>query len=300
MTAAVRTLLLALVFFFCMDSILAVKLGMQIPPNPNGDNDLLTDIYLLHHEIYGMDDGSNNHQREDLAFQKKLERLNAKLQKIVTNYLISNSCLRYYLSDHINCSQIGTDPQTSESVMLAFKFDFSSDYEIDSRIQKLNLNVLDKNANTLRRINSINQESLRVLVDYPLTEKTPEFCNEQYFDVCFENLKHDKSWSSRPSTVEAMMEIEFGVEALSERYKQSTQLIDDIAHRLEKVGEELDAVVFQLQRNLETSEPALRNKNEDTLDKYMRLFILTFMIYLIANFGQMLWLYKYLKNHGLL
>lgn len=295
-----RTIILLLSIFLFTDSISAVKLGMQIPPNPNGDNDLLTDINLLHHEIYGMDDSSNNNLRNDAAFQKKLEKLNAKLQKILTDYLINNSCLRYYLADYINFSQTGIDPKTSESVMLAFNIEFPSDNHIDQRIQRLNLNVLDRNANTLRRINNINQQSLRLLVDYPLTEKTPEFCSEQYVDICFENLKHDKSWNSKPSTVEVFMEIQFGVEALSERYKQSTQLIDDIANRLGKVDEELDAIVAQLQRNLETSEPALRNKNEDTLDKFMRLFILTFLIYLLANFGQMFWLYKYLKGHGLL
>lgn len=295
-----KTIILLLSIFLFTDLISAVKLGMQIPPNPTGDNDLLTNINLLHHEIYGMDDSSNNNLRNDAAFQKKLEKLNAKLQRILTNYLINNSCLRYYLADYINCSQTSVDTKTSESVMLAFNIELPSDHHIDQRIQRLNLNVLDRNANTLRRINNISQQSLRLLVDYPLTEKTTEFCSEQYVDICFENLMHDRSWNSKPSSIEVFLEIQFGVEALSERYKQSTKLIDDIANRLGKVDEELDAIVAQLQRNLKTSEPALRNKNEDTLDKFMRLFILSFLIYILANFGQMLWLYKYLKGHGLL
>lgn len=293
-------LIITLLFINFID---CVKVGMEIPPNLNYDNDLLTDINLINHELYSMDFEKD---------QKNVEKLNLKLNKILESYLINNSCLRYYLNDYVKFSDIdkfnknlnndnndnNNDKKidSNEGFMIAFNFEFSSNGEIDSRIQKLNLSLLDKNVNILRRINNINQENLKLLINYPLNNKDEEFFNNQYFDLCFENIKYDKSWNSKPIPINAFIEINFGINEISEKYHQSTLLIYDASNELNKIDNELDIIVNQLLKNLETSEPELRNKNEDTLTKYMIYFILTFVIYLIVNFGQIFWLIKYLKK----
>lgn len=294
-------LIISLLFINFID---CVKVGMEIPPNSNYNNDLLTDINLINHEIYSLDFEKD---------QKNFEKLNLKLNKILESYLIDNSCLRYYLSDYIKFSEINKfnnkkdlvdenriegnkKIDSNEGLMIAFNFKFSSNSEIDSRIQKLNLSLLDKNVNILRRINNINQENLKLLINYPINNKNEEFFNNQYFDLCFENVKYDKSWNSKPIPINVFIEINFGINEISDKYHQSTLLIYDASKELNKIDNELDLIINQLLKNLETSEPELRNKNEDTLTKFMIYFILTFLIYLIVNFGQIFWLIKYLKK----
>ncbi|KAG0672273.1 hypothetical protein C6P42_003284 [Pichia californica] len=266
---------------------------MTIPPSLDNGNDLLTDINLIHQDIYKMNPNIDS---------KKMEKLNLKLKKTLDTYLINNSCLRYYLNDYIQFNNIEPNQMeihSNEGFMIAINIEFINEESINSKVQKINLSLIDKNINILRRINNINQRNLKLLINYPLTEKNEEYFNDQYFDMCFENVKYDKSWTSKQIEVDSNIEINFGIEEISNKYHQSTLLIYDAQNELMKIDKELEIIIDQLLNNLKTSEPELRNKNEDTLDKFMKLFIFTFVIFLIVNFFQGFWLIKYLKKHGL-
>lgn len=265
-----------------------LKIGVQIPPNSNTNNDLITEINLLNQEINS--NTNNNNQ---------LDNLNTKLNKILNSYLINNSCLRYYLSDYIKFSSIRNEInlKVNQGLLISFNFQFTNQF--DSKIQKLNLSLIDKYGNILRRSNDIQKDELNFVIDFPIDANNEYMFKNEYFDLCFENLKYDKSWNSKAEILESSIEILFGMQSINEKYQKSTKLIDSYSNKLKKIDNELDIIIDQLLKNLKTSEPELRNKNEDTLEKYLKSFIIIFVIFIIVNILQVFWLIKYLKNHNL-
>ncbi|AWU77707.1 uncharacterized protein C5L36_0D04350 [Pichia kudriavzevii] len=286
--------LLAFLSIFVSEAVhvSATQLCMEIPPSRTDSQELMTELNMLHQHLYSMDASKSKNQNE-------IQLLNDKIDKVVNDYLISNSCLRYYFKEYISFEEVENSLLLNNGIVVSLRLKLD-DYHIDQRKQKLNLNIIDPMANTLRRINSIEETELRFLFDYPIEEKTRDYFNEQYFDVCLENIKYDKSWSSTISIINGELELIFGMNSINKKYAESTEKVNSIFEQLQLIDSELDLVYKQLVHNLRTSEPLLRDKNEDTLTKSLIWFIVIFVIYLIVNFIQISWLIKYLKNKNLI
>lgn len=275
----------------------SVSIGMEITESKNGDRDLLSDIDLVHQKMYSLND------LNDIKNSKILDDFNNQISKIINNYLINNSCLRFYLNEYSTLENVLNmkNSKINNGLLVSINVDFSdTDFHIDQNRQTININILDKDGNTLRRINKVNNDKLNLLIDYPIHSENLEIYKQQYFDFCFENLKHDKSWNSVINSIFAKLDLSFGMETIKEKYKESSVYINDISSKLDKIYLEIDAITDQLVENLKTSEPLLRNKNEDTLEKYMKYVIITLIIYIIVNICQISWLIRYLKSHGLI
>jgi hypothetical protein len=270
----------------------AISIGIEIPPSIGESNDLLTDISLIHQELYSIQGGYSKNK-------KKIASLNKQLDKVVNDYLIRNVCLRYYLKDYVTFNDEEINSNINNGLIISLNFKFNG-LDKDSRNQVLNLSILDKFANTLRRINKIKEDNLNILIDYPLNNKDENFYNEQYFDLCFENLKYDKSWNSKHNSIDTDLELSFGIKSISNKYKESSILISSINEQLNRIYVELDAIASEILKNLRTSEPELRNRNESNLTMYVISFTIIFIIYLIVNISQIYWLIKYLKKNGLI
>lgn len=281
--------------FWITPVIHGLSIGIQVPPSLEGSTDLLTEINSIHEELYSLNNVVRNGWggRSYKNNIEKIRSLHKQIEISVNNYLLKNTCLRYYLTEYISFDELKSHRDKGFLVSLNFKINGIND-------QILNLNILDKDANTLRRISKIKERNLNVLIQYPLNEKTEEFYAEQYFDLCFENFKHDKSWSAKISLLEVYLELAFGIETISQKYQDSTTLLSQVNDELDKIYREVEAVSNDIVKSLKTSEPELRNRNENNLTTYMVLIIIICVIYVIVNFTQIYWLIKYLKNKKLI
>lgn len=246
--------LLAFLSIFVSEAVhvSATQLCMEIPPSRTDSQELMTELNMLHQHLYSMDASKSKNQNE-------IQLLNDKIDKVVNDYLISNSCLRYYFKEYISFEEVENSLPLNNGIVVSLRLKLD-DYHIDQRKQKLNLNIIDPMANTLRRINSIEETELRFLFDYPIEEKTRDYFNEQYFDVCLENIKYDKSWSSTISIINGELELIFGMNSINKKYAESTEKVNSIFEQLQLIDSELDLVYKQLVHNLRTSEPLLRDK----------------------------------------
>lgn len=268
-----------------------VSIGIEVPPSGINSADLVTELNLLHQELYSINDAEKE--------KVKAASLRENINSLVNDYVGKHSCVRYYLKEYFTYKEeeIVSDRSNGLFIKLHFTFD---NLNWDSRKQYLNLLFLDKKADVLRKINKYNERHLDVLLDYPLVDKSEEYFNQQYFDICIENVQYDKSWNSKSRTVDTEIEFTFGLDVLSSRYQKFSELMISTGQNLIKLENEIDQILKQYNVNLKTSEPELRNKNEDTLNKYMVCFAAIFIIYVIANVIQITWLIKYLKSNVLL
>lgn len=270
----------------------AISVGWEINPVSIDGQDLLTDINFLHQQIYSIPQSTN---KKDL---KKIESLNAKIKSIVNDYIINNSCLRYYLDDYVSYNENEMNSNINSGLFVSINFEFDNIHEMDQRSQVFNLNILDKFANTLRRINKIEQNKLNVLIDYPLIEKSQDYLKTQYFDICFENLKYDKSWNSNARPINAYIDIFFGLNSISKKYEKTSELIFSISESLDTVYHELEGLTAEYVHYLRNDEPDFRDMNEDTLTKYTVSMLILILVTLSINAIQAFWLIKHLKRRG--
>lgn len=268
-----------------------VSIGIEVPPSESDSADLVTELNLLHQELYAIDKPDKETQ--------KAETIKEKIDKLVGVYVGKHRCIRYYLKEYFLYDEDEIDSHINSGLFINLHFKFEN-LDSDSRKQYLNLLFLDKNADVLRKISKVNDRYLSVLLDYPLVDKSEEYFNKQYFDVCLENIQYDKSWNAKLDTVNAYIEFAFGLDAISSIYDESSEIVDTAGENLMKVEKELDTILKQYLNMLKTTEPQFRDKNEDTLTKYMICFAIIFVIYVIVNIAQIIWLIKYLKSHGLL
>lgn len=268
-----------------------VSIGIEVPPSESDSADLVTELNLLHQELYAIDKPDKETQ--------KAETIKEKIDKLVGVYVGKHRCIRYYLKEYFLYDENEIDSHINSGLFINLHFKFEN-LDSDSRKQYLNLLFLDKNADVLRKISKVNDRYLSVLLDYPLVDKSEEYFNKQYFDVCLENIQYDKSWNAKLDTVDAYIEFAFGLDAISSIYDESSEIVDTAGENLMKVEKELDTILKQYLNMLKTTEPQFRDKNEDTLTKYMICFAIIFVIYVIVNIAQIIWLIKYLKSHGLL
>lgn len=268
-----------------------VSIGIEVPPSESDSADLVTELNLLHQELYAIDKPDKETQ--------KAETIKEKIDKLVGVYVGKHRCIRYYLKEYFLYDENEIDSHINSGLFINLHLKFEN-LDSDSRKQYLNLLFLDKNADVLRKISKVNDRYLSVLLDYPLVDKSEEYFNKQYFDVCLENIQYDKSWNAKLDTVDAYIEFAFGLDAISSIYDESSEIVDTAGENLMKVEKELDTILKQYLNMLKTTEPQFRDKNEDTLTKYMICFAIIFVIYVIVNIAQIIWLIKYLKSHGLL
>ncbi|TID21144.1 hypothetical protein CANINC_003424 [Pichia inconspicua] len=268
-----------------------VSIGIEVPPSESDSADLVTELNLLHQELYAIDKPDKETQ--------KAETIKEKIDKLVGVYVGKHRCIRYYLKEYFLYDEDEIDSHINSGLFINLHFKFEN-LDSDSRKQYLNLLFLDKNADVLRKISKVNDRYLSVLLDYPLVDKSEEYFNKQYFDVCLENIQYDKSWNAKLDAVDAYIEFSFGLDAISSIYDESSEIVDTAGENLMKVEKELDTILKQYLNMLKTTEPQFRDKNEDTLTKYMICFAIIFVIYVIVNIAQIIWLIKYLKSHGLL
>lgn len=268
-----------------------VSIGIEVPPSESDSADLVTELNLLHQELYAIDKPDKETQ--------KAETIKEKIDKLVGVYVGKHRCIRYYLKEYFLYDENEIDSHINSGLFINLHLKFEN-LDSDSRKQYLNLLFLDKNADVLRKISKVNDRYLSVLLDYPLVDKSEEYFNKQYFDVCLENIQYDKSWNAKLDTVDAYIEFAFGLDAISSIYDESSEIVDTAGENLMKVEKELDTILKQYLNMLKTTEPQFRDKNEDTLTKYMICFAIIFVIYVIVNIAQIICLIKYLKSHGLL
>ena len=272
-----------------------VKVGIEVPPSRHESTDLLTDIDRIHQELYALD-------IKDSKNSKRIQELDEKVQNAIADYSSSNSCLRYQLREYMSYAQFLDDSKANVNngmlVSINVKFSDTEQY-IDPDAQIININILDKAGDTLRRIGHIREDQVRLLIDYPMISTGEKHYNKQYFDLCFENFKYDKSWNSHVLPILAHVELSFGVDTIKSKYEKSSSNIEKLTKKLERVSNEIEIVAEQLIKHLDTSEPLLRDMNEDTLSKYVILFAIIFVIYVGINFTQIYWLIRYLKNRNL-
>lgn len=285
------SLFLGYLLFLLRLTLAVVSVGIQVPPSGSDSADLVTELNLLHQELYAID----NPEKE----KQKAETIREKIDKLVGVYVGKHRCVRYYLKEYFVYDETEIDSNINNGLFINLHFQFKN-LDSNPRKQYLNILFLDKNADVLRKVSKLNDRYLNVLLDYPLIDKSEEYFNQQYFDICIENIQYDKSWNTKLDTVDTYIEFAFGLDAISSIYDKSTEIVDTAGENLMKIEKELDKILKQYNTMLKTTEPQFRDKNEDTLTKYMICFAVIFVIYVIANIAQITWLIKYLKSHGLL
>ncbi|CAI8507495.1 unnamed protein product [Pichia kudriavzevii] len=93
--------LLAFLSIFVSEAVhvSATQLCMEIPPSRTDSQELMTELNMLHQHLYSMDASKSKNQNE-------IQLLNDKIDKVVNDYLISNSCLRYYFKEYISFEEV--------------------------------------------------------------------------------------------------------------------------------------------------------------------------------------------------
>ncbi|QPG73342.1 hypothetical protein FOA43_000652 [Brettanomyces nanus] len=230
--------------------------------------------------------------------RKELDNAFENLQSAVNDYLICNTCLRYHLNDYVDFDEVDQSPGGYKGVMVAINIRFQG--EPDHKIQMLNLNVMDRDMNTLRKISGIHEQAVHMAIDYSVLTKDRTSYSKEYIDICFENLKVDRSWNSKPREIDADMSIEFGMPSIASIYKKSSEKIGKIQKKLLRADTELEAIVKQTLFTRANADNALRDINEDTYAKQTILCTATIVVYIIASLCQTLWLKRYLRVHNYL
>lgn len=221
----------------------------------------------------------------------RIELIQKRMDKALTMYLGNNACLRYYLKDHVDFGEIGT----STGIMIALNLILEN--EPDYKVQMLNLNVMDRDMNTMRRKDDLRDKKVDFALEYPIHTHTREGYNEEYIDVCFENFKRDMSWKSQPTVIEALVSLEFGLSSITSNYEKSSDRIGGTNKEFTEANELLGSVVQSMEYSMNTIEAELRNINEDTFSKQGFYFGATIVAYLTACFIEVIWLKRIMRNY---
>ena len=219
MVPIINNLILALLLL-CITQVESIKIGRQIPVSGRGATELNNKIKSIREELntYRLnhqDDSNGFIRREFLgSYQKDVNKIIDKLKSEMDKYLQLNSCLRYYFQDFVDFSELESSEGGAAHILLAINVVMEN--EPNTRIQSLNLNIMDKDVNALRRKNGIHEHEIHIAVDYPVLSKTREEYGGEYTDFCFENLKVDRSWSSDPHDINVYTDISLSLIHISE------------------------------------------------------------------------------------
>ncbi|GMG33471.1 unnamed protein product [Ambrosiozyma monospora] len=288
---------LLMIQLFQPTSVSAVKVGVQIPESGKDTELLLREFSKLQpafkevqesHEI--VDDEINSDTEDDKTVQK--------IRELVTRYVEINPCFRYYLHEYMDFREFefsGNARNSLTNALIAIDIQFL--IEPDQKTQVLNLNILDRNLNMLRRKERLDKKDVHMVVDYSFFNDLDKF-NSEYIDVCFENIKVDKSWSSRPRIIDAYMTLEFGMSQIVNNYKKSSEGLSEQGKKLEEISRELTMISHQLHDNVVNSESKLRNTNEDTNGKVVIMSFCFVCFLTLSCLAQLIWLISYLKKRG--
>lgn len=270
----------------CISEASCTKIGVIITPSDETDKTNYIDKI--------------NYIQDDVQKNGKSKDTENKISKLINSYFSQkHTCLRYYLHEFIKFNE--KELSNEESILIAMEVNFRN--LGDSKIQTINLNIFDNFGNILRRINNIDEKKIKLLIDFELNNKNDlelSNMNELFFDLCFENNKYDRSWNSKPETVEAYVEILFGLSEIKKNLEKSSLLIDVANENLKIIDKTINTINEQLLEHLKTSETQFRNKNEDTLTKFQIAVVIIVTIYIIANVFQIVWLLRYLKSKNLM
>lgn len=300
MIPIIHHIILALILL-CITQAQSIKIGRQIPVSGRGATELNTKIKGIREELdsyrISHQDDSNGFIRRRHEFlgsyQKDVDKIINNLRQEMNKYLQLNSCLRYYFQDFVDFSELESSEGSAAHILLAINMIVEN--EPNPRVQSLNLNIMDKDMNALRRKNGIHERESHIAVDYPVMSKSREEYGNEHIDFCFENLKVDRSWSSDPHDINIYTDISFGLPAIKSNYMESTNRIGKINEKLEKSDTELDAMVNQMQSSMATAYSRLRDMNEDTYSKQTIFYILILCSYFGTCIFEILWLRRVLR-----
>ncbi|GME81658.1 unnamed protein product [Ambrosiozyma monospora] len=214
--------LLLTIQVFQPTSVNAVRVGVQIPESGKETETLLREFSNLQPAFKEVQD-SHEMIEDEIDTQSEDDKTVQKMREIVTRYVEMNPCFRYYLHEYMDFHEFEFSGNTRNSLTNALiAIDIQFLVEPDQRTQVLNLNILDRNFNMLRRKERLVEKDVHMVVDYSFFNDLDKF-NSEYIDVCFENIKVDKSWSSRPRVIDAYMTIEFGMSQIVNNYMKSSE-----------------------------------------------------------------------------
>ncbi|KAG7816695.1 hypothetical protein KL919_003991 [Ogataea angusta] len=228
--------------------------------------------------------------------KKERQILMEQFETAVTTYISCNTCLRYHLRDHLEVDTENIKPFEMNNILISL--DIHINEPIDAKLQQLNLNVIDRHGNTLRRKNNLQEQNVQMVVDFPLYDHGNDYTLE-YLDLCFENIKIDQSWKSAPKVIEAYITVKFGVPEILKTYEENSKELLTVKSKLFKVENEVDQILTQIRQML-SDESKLRNVNEAILSNFSLFGILIVFILILSGAMQLWWLINCMKQNNLL
>ncbi|KAG7879211.1 hypothetical protein KL905_003390 [Ogataea polymorpha] len=264
----------------------ALRFGVCIQPSAGNAIDLFRTVNDYQSRINAMNKLNN----------KERQLLTERFETAITNYISSNTCLRYYLKDHLEISMEGDKQLEMSNILISL--DIHINEPIDAKIQQLNLNVIDRHGNTLRRKNNLQDQNIQMVVDFPLYDHRNDY-KVEYLDLCFENIKIDQSWKSSPKDIEAYTTLKFGVPEILKTYEENSKELLTVKSKLFKIENEVDQIITQIRQML-SDESKLRNLNEAILSNFSLFGILIVLILMLSGGVQLWWLINCMKKKSLL
>ncbi|VEU20950.1 DEKNAAC101844 [Brettanomyces naardenensis] len=288
---------------YSLSCVSAVQLSRTIPLSGKNAAALNTRITQRRHELNSL---KNSLDTSTPGFfgsgvskskLKEIDQAVAKLKSAVNEYLICNSCLRYYVGDFVDFAELDQSPGGYTGLLIAINLKLED--TPDDKLQSLNMNVMDEQKNILRRKNDIRDRNIHMAIDFPVISKDRESYSDQYIDVCFENLKVDRSWNSHPRGIDSSMSIDFGLPSIASNYEKSNQKMSEIQKEFIKAEGLIESIVQKMYFDMAKSETELRDVNEDTYSKQTMLFVATIVTLCVSTLGETYWLKRYLETHHL-
>ncbi|KAG7696366.1 hypothetical protein KL915_002730 [Ogataea haglerorum] len=284
--SSMKCLIYLCLFILFIGPVSALRIGVCIQPSAGNAVDLFKTVNDYQSRINTM----------NKLNKKERQTLTERFETAVTNYLSCNTCLRYYLEDHLEIDT-GNIKQLEMSNIL-ISLDIHINESIDTKIQQLNLNVIDRNGNTLRRKNNLQEQNVQMVVDFPLHDHRNGYKLE-YLDLCFENIKIDQSWKSVPKDIEAYVTMRFGIPEILKTYEENSKELLTVKSKLLKIENEVDQIITQLRQML-SNESKLRNVNEASLSNFSLFGILIVLVSILSGAVQLWWLINCMKQKSLL
>ncbi|KAH3661557.1 hypothetical protein OGAPHI_006405 [Ogataea philodendri] len=266
----------------------ALRFGITVPPSAGNAIDLVQSVN---------DYQSRLHSASKLS-RKERQLLTEQFENRVTDYITSNTCLRYHLKDHIQVEQLAEKEMYFDMSNILISLDMEINKPIELRRQQLNINVIDRHGNTLRRKTNLQEQNVQMVVDFPLYNHKDDYKSE-YFDLCFENINIDQSWRSSPKNIDAYLTIKFGVPEILKTYEENSKNLGSVKSELLRIENDIDQLTAQM-RQLLTDESKLRNTNEAILSNFSICAIFTVIVLVVSTVTQLWWFINHMKKKNIL
>lgn len=294
----------AFVYILCIFPVyiltLTIQVGRQIPVAGSYAKKLNEEISNQRLKLKLLEEKENNDDMfsfgnswRSKGLQKQRTELRNSLSGKIKEYLMLNTCLRYYLNDVFDFSALDFSKNAYTGIWIAITVNI--DNEPDHNTQSFNLNVMDRMMNVLRRKDDISQ-NLHVAIDYPVRSRNRDEYDKEYVDICFENQKIDLSWNSNPPTIDTYTIINFGFADIKQESEKLASIVDDTSKSFQEAEVELLNLIKQTDMGMGSAYADLRNATEDTYTKQWMFLTATIILYCMLGVFELLWIRSLLRH----